>query len=59
MLQVKLFKEWFPQWSSENKENFLKQISEIDPSFAEKLSSELQNGIVNHAETNGQALLED
>ncbi|KAH0817792.1 hypothetical protein GEV33_004996 [Tenebrio molitor] len=58
--RVKLFKEWFGQWSTEQKENFLKQISEIDTSFAEKLNGELRNGVSSEAhETNGDAVLED
>lgn len=58
--QVKLFKEWFAQWNTEHKENFLKQISEIDASFGEKLNAELENGIVHESNNvNGEALLED
>ena len=57
---MKLFREWFTQWSSDQKESFLKQISEMDAVFAEKLNSELQNGIPsdNH-EANGNEILED
>lgn len=42
--QVKLFKEWFTQWSVEQKEDFLKQITDLDSIFAEKLNSELDKG---------------
>lgn len=57
---MKLFKEWFTQWSAENRENFLKRIEEIDSAFANKLKAELQNGVVNsYAETNGEDVLED
>lgn len=57
---MKLFKEWYAQWNAENRENFLKQVTEIDPLFAEKLNAELQNGVVNnHSETNGEQFLED
>ncbi|KAJ8973546.1 hypothetical protein NQ317_018391 [Molorchus minor] len=45
--RIKLFKEWFSQWSTEQKENFLSRISELDSAFAEKLNSELQNGVPN------------
>lgn len=59
---MKLFKEWFLQWSIEQKENFLKQITDIDATFADKLNGELgvqQNGVsnndhVNHVAINGQ-----
>lgn len=58
---MKLFREWFSQWSAENRENFLKQVSDIDPMFASKLKEELQNGIANnYATTNGvEDVLED
>ncbi|XP_018579294.1 uncharacterized protein C14orf119 [Anoplophora glabripennis] len=58
--RVKLFKEWFMQWTIEQKESFLTRISEIDASFAEKLNGELENGVshVNH-EVNGEVVLED
>lgn len=55
LLQVKLFREWFSQWSTEQKESFVKQIKEIDSSFADKLNAELQNGI----SENGDGVLED
>lgn len=56
-----MFKEWFVQWSPENRDNFLRQVTDIDPAFASKLKEELQNGVVNHyATTNGvEDLLED
>ncbi|XP_074042146.1 uncharacterized protein C14orf119 [Leptinotarsa decemlineata] len=60
--RVKLFKEWFMQWSVEQKENFLTQISEIDSVFAEKLNDEIQNGGThqsNHELVNGEEILED
>ncbi|XP_044264163.1 uncharacterized protein C14orf119 isoform X2 [Tribolium madens] len=53
--RVKLFREWFSQWSTDQKESFLKQIKEIDSSFADKLNAELQNGI----SENGEGVLED
>lgn len=58
---MKLFKEWFSQWSTENRENFLKQVTDIDPIFASKLKEELQNGVINsYAATNGgEEILED
>ncbi|KAG5879117.1 hypothetical protein JTB14_031664 [Gonioctena quinquepunctata] len=59
--RVKLFKEWFMQWSLEQKESFLTQISEIDSAFAEKLNVEIHNGDphpLNH-EGNGEEILED
>lgn len=46
--RVKLFKEWFPTWSIEQRERLAKQISDIDPNFGEKLNSELRNGFNNH-----------
>lgn len=56
-----MFKEWFSQWSADNRENFLKQVTDIDPIFAGKLKEELQNGVVNsYATTNGvEDVLED
>lgn len=59
--QVKLFKEWFIQWTAEQKHNFITQISEIDTKFAEKLNEEIQNGVAhdhNH-EVNEEEILED
>lgn len=59
---MKLFREWFIQWNIEQKEAFLKQISEIDTTFAEKLNTELENGVTNgnsHHDNNGEAVLED
>lgn len=46
---MKLFKEWFVQWNTEQKENFLKEISDIDANFAEKLNAELENGVVHES----------
>ncbi|KAL3287112.1 hypothetical protein HHI36_001593 [Cryptolaemus montrouzieri] len=60
--RVKLFKEWFSQWSIEQKEQFLKQITDLDSTFAEKLNCELQNGTANVSNSNGNAneeVLED
>ncbi|KAF5271757.1 hypothetical protein FQA39_LY08080 [Lamprigera yunnana] len=62
--RIKLFKEWFGHWSSEQKDNFLKKIADIDSIFADKLNAELQNGIENgetdhENHTNGEVLLED
>ncbi|EFA06361.1 hypothetical protein TcasGA2_TC009237 [Tribolium castaneum] len=56
--RVKLFREWFSQWSADQKESFLKQIKEIDSGFADKLNAELQNGISENHE-NGEGVLED
>ncbi|XP_017768195.1 PREDICTED: uncharacterized protein C14orf119 isoform X2 [Nicrophorus vespilloides] len=57
--RMKLFREWIPQWSSEHRDNYMKQITEIDPDFGEKLKQEMQNGV--HSEMNGvgDELLED
>ncbi|KAF2881695.1 hypothetical protein ILUMI_24477 [Ignelater luminosus] len=59
--RIKLFKEWFAHWNPEQKEGFLKKLTDIDPSFAEKLNAELQNGVTNdeNHNTNGEELLED
>lgn len=59
--QIKLFKEWFSQWSQEQRETFLKRIKDMDPTFAEKINAELQNGIGNdeNHNTNGEEILED
>ncbi|XP_050510360.1 uncharacterized protein C14orf119 [Diabrotica virgifera virgifera] len=60
--RVKLFKEWFIHWTTEQKQNFLAQISDIDSVFAEKLNEEIQNGVVvhePHQELNGEDILED
>ncbi|KAF5289859.1 hypothetical protein FQR65_LT01993 [Abscondita terminalis] len=63
--RIKLFKEWFVHWSPEQRENFLKKISDIDNTFADKLNAELQNGLengeVDHEtpSTNGEEILED
>ncbi|XP_019869014.1 uncharacterized protein C14orf119 [Aethina tumida] len=60
--RIKLFKEWFTQWNMEQKDSFLKQISEIDSSFAAKLNEELENSVpnnVNYENLNGEAVLED
>ncbi|XP_025830278.1 uncharacterized protein C14orf119 [Agrilus planipennis] len=56
--RVKLFKEWFTQWNPEQQDRFLKKIMEIDETFAEKLKSELENGVIeeNHDSEN---VLED
>lgn len=46
----------------EQKDSFLKQISEIDSSFAAKLNEELENSVpnnVNYENLNGEAVLED
>lgn len=51
LLQIKLFKEWFIQWNIESKENFLKKLGEIDPSFIEKFNKEIEekaDSQVNH-----------
>lgn len=64
--RVKLFKEWFVHWNPEQRDNFLKKISDIDDIFAAKLNMELQQGLENgeimndnHVATNGEDLLED
>lgn len=36
------------QWSPEQRERLVNRISDIDPTFGEKLNSELQNGVQNH-----------
>ncbi|KAJ8925252.1 hypothetical protein NQ315_009080 [Exocentrus adspersus] len=55
--RVKLFKEWFMQWTAEQKESFLNRISEIDSAFADKLNAELENGIPHiNNEVNGEVL---
>nr|CAH7737702.1 unnamed protein product [Callosobruchus chinensis] len=54
--RVKLFREWFPAWTAEQKENFLTQITNLDTTFGEKLNSELENGV---ALTNGDSGLEE
>ncbi|XP_045471128.1 uncharacterized protein C14orf119 [Harmonia axyridis] len=51
--RVKLFKEWFIQWSVDQKDYFFKQITELDSTFAEKLNSELNNGAVAMVNGNG------
>lgn len=38
---MKLFKEWFVQWSIEHKDNFLQRIVEIDRIFGEQLNAAL------------------
>ncbi|GLV36321.1 uncharacterized protein CBL_08815 [Carabus blaptoides fortunei] len=43
--RVKLFREWVSQWNAEQRERLMKRIAEVDPSFGEKLNSELQNGV--------------
>lgn len=48
--RVKLFKEWVPAWTVEQRERLAKQIADIDPSFADKLNSEVRNGFGNHTE---------
>lgn len=57
--RVKLFREWVPQWNADQRERLAKQISDIDPSFAEKLNSELRNGIANHTEGSETESLEN
>ncbi|KAK9880589.1 hypothetical protein WA026_011829 [Henosepilachna vigintioctopunctata] len=60
--RVKLFKEWFSQWSIEQKEQFFKQITDLDPIFAEKLSIELQSATGNISNDSGngnEEILED
>ncbi|CAG9862917.1 unnamed protein product [Phyllotreta striolata] len=60
--RVKLFKEWFVQWTAEQKHNFINQISEIDAKFAEKLEGEIHNGVENNHnnhEINEEEILED
>ncbi|CAH1163866.1 unnamed protein product [Phaedon cochleariae] len=59
--RVKLFKEWFLQWTTEQKESFFNQISEIDSEFGEKLNAEIHNGLSNNLnhEVNGEEILED
>lgn len=39
---MKLFKEWIGQWNSDNREAFLKQLTDIDANFVDKLTEELQ-----------------
>lgn len=60
---MKLFKEWFVQWNEEQREGFLKQLSEVDPVYAEKINAELQNGVNglvnNENHVNGEEVLED
>lgn len=57
---MKLFKEWFTQWTPDVRDSFLEKITGMDESFGEKLKAELQNGIVNnHSEFNGEEVLED
>lgn len=47
--QIKLFNEWYPTWSKEEKERLLKKISELDPDFSNKLHDTLFKG----AQVNG------
>lgn len=49
--RIKLFKEWYPTWSVDHKDNFSKQICEIDPIFAEKFNAEMRNGHLENSET--------
>ncbi|XP_050675390.1 uncharacterized protein C14orf119 isoform X2 [Leptidea sinapis] len=43
--RIKLFNEWYPTWSEEDKERLQKSVSEIDPEFGSKLQDALVNGI--------------
>lgn len=61
-LQVKLFKEWISQWNPENRDCFLKQIEDIDATFVQRLTDELEkdpqiNGT--HEENGDGELIED
>lgn len=57
--RVKLFREWIPTWTADQRERLAKQISDIDPSFAEKLNMELRNGIGNGTEGSETESLEN
>lgn len=57
-----MFKEWILQWNLENRESFLKQLTDIDALFVEKLTEELKkethvNGI--HENNESEEILED
>lgn len=53
--RVKLFREWIAQWTPEQRERLVTRISDVDPTFGEKLSAEMPNGVVemNGVATNG------
>ncbi|CAH2045485.1 unnamed protein product, partial [Iphiclides podalirius] len=60
--RVKLFNEWFPSWSDEEKGRLIKKISELDPEFSKKLKgTELQgtqmNGDENDSDANNAEVL--
>lgn len=52
---MKLFREWIAQWTPEQRERLVTRISDVDPTFGEKLSAEMPNGVVemNGVATNG------
>lgn len=54
--RVKLFREWIAQWTPEQRERLVSRISDVDPTFGEKLSAEMHNGVeMNGVATNGIA----
>lgn len=43
--RIKLFNEWFPTWSEEQKERLVKAVSDMDSDFGSKLQDALINGV--------------
>lgn len=43
-MQIKLFNEWYPSWSEEEQDRFVKAVSEADPDFGTKLQDVIING---------------
>ncbi|XP_068619226.1 uncharacterized protein C14orf119 [Battus philenor] len=42
--RIKLFNEWYPTWSEEERERLAKKISDLDPEFSGKLQEEIVKG---------------
>lgn len=42
--RIKLFNEWYPTWTEDEQDRFVKSISEVDPDFGTKLQDIIING---------------
>ncbi|XP_063367730.1 uncharacterized protein C14orf119 [Cydia amplana] len=51
--RIKLFNEWYPTWTGDEKDRLLSGVTEMDPDFGKKLQEFITNGPKTNGDLNG------
>ncbi|XP_073950485.1 uncharacterized protein C14orf119 isoform X2 [Choristoneura fumiferana] len=55
--RIKLFNEWYPTWTAEERDRLVAGVTETDPDFGKKLQDILTNGLQMNGDLNGTSEL--